>query len=233
MKRYERLTSRQQKAILISLIALFAVLMLLISYFVGGPLIRYAKEPELFKQWIGSYGIWGKALYLLIVAMQVIVAVIPGEPFEIAGGYCFSLLEGTLLCLGGILLGSVIIFAFVRRYGHYFVDIFFKRETLDKLDFLKDPSRLNTLTFLIFAIPGAPKDLLTYTVGLTDMDLKTWILISFFARIPSVITSTYAGFTLGEQNYRKTVLIFAATLVISILGVLIYNRHSRRAGADR
>ncbi len=230
MKRYEQLTARQQKAILLSSVSLFAVLMLLIGYYAGRPLIRYAREPELFRQWIDSYGVWGRAVYLLIVAMQVIVAVIPGEPFEIAGGYCFGFLEGTLLCLGGILLGSVIIFCFVKRFGHYFVNIFFKKETLDRLDFLKDPSRLNFLTFLIFAIPGTPKDLLTYTVGLTDMDLKTWALISFFARIPSVITSTYAGYTLGEQDYRKTVLIFAVTMVISVIGVFIYDRRSRKAG---
>ena len=227
MRHYEQLTTRQQKTILISFIVLFAVLMFTVSYFIGKPLIQYANEPELFKQWIDSYGIWGKLIYIMIVTMQVIVAIIPGEPFEIAGGYCFDFLEGTLLCLAGILLGSVLIFLFVRRFGHYFIEIFFKKETIEKLDFLKDPSKLNFLTFLIFAIPGTPKDLLTYTVGLTDMPLPTWILISFFARIPSVITSTYAGYTLGEQNYRKTVIIFAATMVISIIGVIIYNNHSK------
>ena len=229
MKKYEQLSVRQQKTILISSVVFFVLLMLLISYFVGRPLIRYAKVPELFKQWIDSYGIWGRLIYVLIVAMQVIVAVIPGEPFEIAGGYCFSFVEGTLLCLLGIVLGSVIIFLLVRRYGHYFTDIFFKKEALDKLDFLKDPSKLNFLTFLIFAIPGTPKDLLTYTVGLTNMDLSTWALISFFARIPSVITSTYAGYTLGEQDYGRTVIIFALTMVISIIGIIIYNRHTARS----
>lgn len=228
MRHYEQLSKKQQKIILISFILLFVALMFLVSYYVGKPLIQYAQQPELFKQWIDSYGIWGKLIYVLIVTLQVIVAIIPGEPFEIAGGYCFEFVEGTLLCLAGIILGSVIIFAFVRKYGHFFIEIFFKKETLDKLDFLKDPSKLNYLTFLIFAIPGTPKDLLTYTVGLTDMDIKTWILISFFARIPSVITSTYAGHTLGEQNYRKTIVIFAVTMVISIIGVIIYNKHSNR-----
>lgn len=228
MRHYEQLSKKQQKTILVSFILLFVALMFLVSYYVGKPLIQYAKQPELFKKWIDSYGIWGKLIYVLIVTLQVIVAIIPGEPFEIAGGYCFEFVEGTLLCLAGIILGSVIIFAFVRKYGHFFIEIFFKKEDLDKLDFLQDPSKLNFLTFLIFAIPGTPKDLLTYAVGLTDMDIKTWILISFFARIPSVITSTYAGHTLGEQNYRKTGMIFAATMLISIIGVIIYNKHSSR-----
>ena len=150
MRHYEQLSKKQQKIILISFILLFVALMFLVSYYVGKPLIQYAQQPELFKQWIDSYGIWGKLIYVLIVTLQVIVAIIPGEPFEIAGGYCFEFFEGTILCLSGILLGSIIIFAFVRKFGHYFVEIFFKKETLDKLDFLKDPSKLNFLTFLIF-----------------------------------------------------------------------------------
>ncbi|MBR2685158.1 MAG: TVP38/TMEM64 family protein [Erysipelotrichaceae bacterium] len=228
MKKYGQLSQKQQKIILIFFILLFAANMILVSYYVGNPLIQYAKQPELFKQWIDSRGIWGKLIYVLIVTLQVIVAIIPGEPFEIAGGYCFDLLEGTLLCLAGIVLGSAIIFAFVRRFGHYFIEIFVKKEQLDKLAFLKDPSKLNFLTFLIFAIPGTPKDLLTYAVGLTEMDIKTWILIAFFARIPSVITSTYAGYTLGEKNYVMTALIFVVTMVISIIGIIIYNRHSAK-----
>lgn len=231
MKKYEQLSQKQQKIILIFFLLLFAANMLLVSYFVGKSLIQYARQPELFKAWIDSHGIWGKLIYVLIVALQVIVAMIPGEPFEIARGYCFELLEGTLLCLAGIVLGSVIIFAFVRRFGHYFIEIFVKREQLEKLAFLKDPSKLNSITFLIFAIPGTPKDLLTYAVGLTEMDIKTWILISFFARIPSVITSTYAGYTLGEKNYVMTALIFVVTMVISVIGVIIYNRRSNKESA--
>ncbi len=227
MKNYEQLSLKQQRLIMIAFITVFAVLMVIISAYVGKPLIEYAREPEKFKQWIDSYGFIGKVLYVLIVSMQVIVAIIPGEPFEIAGGYCFGVLWGTLLCLAGILLGSALIFMFVHKFGRYFVEIFIKKETIEKLDFLQDPTKLNTLTFIIFAIPGTPKDLLTYTVGLTDMKLPTWILISFFARIPSVITSVYAGQSLMKQDYLRTVIVFAVTMLISAAGIYIYNRHTQ------
>ena len=223
-KKYETLTVNQQRMIMITFVALFILVMFIVSYYVGRPLIEYASEPQKFKEWIDSYGIIGRIIYILIVTLQVIVAVIPGEPFEIAGGYCFGLVEGTLLCLAGITMGSIIIFMFVRKFGHYFVEIFIKKETMDRLTFLKNPKKLNALTFIIFAVPGTPKDLLTYTVGLTDMDIKTWAIISFFARIPSVITSTYAGASLGEKNYTKTIIIFSMTLLISFIGILLYNR---------
>ncbi|MBE6103768.1 MAG: TVP38/TMEM64 family protein [Erysipelotrichaceae bacterium] len=225
-RKYESLTLTQQRIIMISFIALFVLVMFVVSYYVGRPLIEYAREPEKFKEWIDSYGLLGRLIYILITTLQVIVAVIPGEPFEIAGGYCFGLVEGTLLCLTGITLGSVIIFMFVRKFGHYFVEIFIKKETMEKMKFLQNPKKLNALTFLIFAIPGTPKDLLTYTVGLTDMDIKTWAIISFIARVPSVITSTYAGASIGQKEYLKTGIIFGVTLVISFIGVLIYNKYS-------
>ena len=133
-------------------VAAFILLSLSIAWFVGRPLIEYAREPEKFKEWIDSYGLLGRLIYILITTLQVIVAVIPGEPFEIAGGYCFGLLEGTLLCLTGITLGSVIIFMFVRKFGHYFVEIFIKKETMEKMKFLQNPKKLNALTqaFLTF-----------------------------------------------------------------------------------
>ncbi|MBR2599823.1 MAG: TVP38/TMEM64 family protein, partial [Erysipelotrichaceae bacterium] len=101
-RKYESLTLTQQRIIMISFIALFILVMFVVSYYVGRPLIEYAREPEKFKEWIDSYGILGRLIYILITTLQVIVAVIPGEPFEIAGGYCFGLVEGTLLCLTGI-----------------------------------------------------------------------------------------------------------------------------------
>ena len=225
-RKYETLTVNQQRMIMITFVALFILVMFIVSYYVGRPLIEYASQPQKFKEWIDSYGIIGRIIYVLVVTLQVIVAVIPGEPFEIAGGYCFGLLEGTLLCLAGITLGSIIIFMFVRKFGHYFVEIFIKKETLEKLSFLKNPRKLNALTFIIFAVPGTPKDLLTYTVGLTDMDIKTWAIISFIARIPSVITSTYAGASLGEKDYTRTIIIFTVTLLISFIGILIYNKYA-------
>ena len=225
-RKYETLTVNQQRMIMITFVALFILVMFIVSYYVGRPLIEYASQPQKFKEWIDSYGIIGRIIYVLVVTLQVIVAVIPGEPFEIAGGYCFGLLEGTLLCLAGITLGSIIIFMFVRKFGHYFVEIFIKKETLEKLSFLKNPRKLNALTFIIFAVPGTPKDLLTYTVGLTDMDINTWAIISFIARIPSVITSTYAGASLGEKDYTRTIIIFTVTLLISFIGILIYNKYA-------
>ena len=84
---------------------------------VGVPMVRLAREPEAFRIWVAGFGIWGRVIYVAAVAAQVVLAVIPGEPLELAGGYAFGGLEGTVLALGGIVLGSAAVYALVRRFG--------------------------------------------------------------------------------------------------------------------
>ena len=84
------------------------------------------------------------------------------------------------------------------------------------------------LTFAVMLIPGTPKDLISYFIGLTDMKLHEWIVISTIARIPSIVTSTLGGNALAEQNYLFAVIVFVITAAISIVGILVYNKISRR-----
>ena len=95
---------------------------------------------------------------------------------------------------------------------------------IHSLKFLQNTRRLDLIAFLLFFIPGTPKDVLTYIVGLTPMRLSTWIFITTVARLPSVITSTVGGNALGTQEYLFAVIVFAATAVISGVGVLVYRK---------
>ena len=162
--------------------------------------------------------------------MQIIIAIIPGEPLEIAAGYAFGIVEGTLLCLIGSVLGSLIVFLFVRRFGIRAVEVFFSREKLLSLKFIQNARSLNLLVFILFFIPGTPKDILTYFVPFTPMKLSTWLFISATARIPSIVTSTIGGDALGLQNYLFAIIAFAATISLSLGGVLLYRYISRKRG---
>lgn len=218
------LSEKQKKLIAGASIALFLVLSGVVFWLVGEPMLKFVSEPEKFRAWVDSSGILGRLIFLGMMILQVFVAVIPGEPLEIAAGYAFGVFEGTLLCLLGAAIGSAVIFAFVRRFGVKAVEIFFSREKIQSLRFLHDQKRLNLWIFIIFFIPGTPKDLLAYFVGLTDIKFSTWMLITFTARFPSVITSTIGGDALGLQNYSFAIIVFAATLLISAAGLLIYRK---------
>lgn len=218
------MTEKTGKRLAIAGIAVFLALMAAAAVYVGQPLIRYASDPEAFRAWISGYGAFGRLVFVGVVFLQTVAAVIPGEPFEIAAGYAFGAIEGTALCIAGELLGSVSVFLFVKKYGVKAVEVFFPREKIENLRFLKDEKRLETFTFFVFLIPGTPKDLLCYVAGLTPMRLSAWILISSVARFPSVITSTLGGNALGMGNHAFAVIVFAVTLAISLAGLLGYNR---------
>ena len=200
----------------------------LLCLLIGRPLLHYAAEPEAFRLWVEQHGLLGPLAYMLMVIVQVIVAMIPGEPLEILGGYAFGAVEGTLLCLLGGTIGSVIVFALVRHFGMKLVDAFFSREKLREIRFLQRSSRRNYLFLLIFMIPGTPKDLLCYFAGLTDMKWPELVLICSLGRLPSVITSTVGGNALGEESYVLAIVVFAVTLGISMAGLMIYNHVCKR-----
>lgn len=195
-----------------------------ICIYIGRPLMQFITEPERFRAWVERHGVLGSLVYMLIVMLQVVVAFIPGEPLEIAGGYAFGTLEGTLLYLGGAMVGSLLVFLLVRRFGMRLLEIFFSREKLESLKFLKNNRRRSVLLFLIFLIPGTPKDLLCFYAGLTDMKLSTYLIINFVGRLPALISSTMGGDALGMQSYTAALVVFGITIVISLIGYLIYQR---------
>lgn len=219
---------RKRRIMGIVVIVLILLLMALLTVAVGRPLIKHLDDPEAFRDWIGGQGFKGKLAFIGIVAVQVVLAFIPGEPLEAFAGYAFGTWQGLGLCLIGMALGTALICLIVKRLGMKIIETFFSIEKIKSLDFLKNAGRLNRLVFILFLIPGTPKDLMTYCVWLTPMKLSTFLLISSVARIPSVITSTLSGDLLGTQNYWTAIIIYGATAVVSLGGMWLYQRITKR-----
>lgn len=223
---------RKKKALSIAALVIFAALTVVLTVFVGGPMVRYAREPERFRAWVDTHGVYGRLAYMGMVLLQILVAIIPGEPLEILGGYAFGAVEGTILCTLAATVGSLAVFALVRFFGVKLVEVFFSREKLNNLRFLKSSSKRDLLFLIIFMIPGTPKDLLCYFAGLTDIRFPVWLLICSLGRVPSIITSTVGGNALGTQSYVAAVIVFAATLAVSGAGILLYRaickKHEQR-----
>lgn len=215
----------------IAVVCIAVVTSALIMWLVGAPLVRFASEPEKFRAWVDGHGFGGRIAYIGMVIFQVIIALIPGEPFEIAAGYAFGAVEGTLLCILASTLGSVAVFLLVRRFGVRLVEVFFSKDKLKSVRFLKSTPKRDMLFLIIFMIPGTPKDLLSYVAGLTDIRFPVWLMICSLGRIPSIITSTVGGNALGTQNYWFAIAVFAATMAVSGVGLLIYNRICKRHAA--
>lgn len=223
-----RLTEKQKKVFTAISVILALIFSGVIAVLVGKPMIEFVKEPELFREFVKSHGIISDIVFILMVVFQMIIAIIPGEPFEIAAGYAFGYIRGSIDCLIAFAVGGTIIFFAVRKFGVKIVEVFFSIEKIKELKFLQNPKKLNVLTFIIFLIPGTPKDLLLYFIGLTDMKISAWIFITTVARIPSLITSILTGSALGNQKYGIAVTVLIITLAVSGIGLLLYNTIKKR-----
>ncbi len=216
---------------------LFIGLLVLITVKIGIPLVN-----SIFSGGDGVNTFWSivdgnplkaRLLYIGIQVLQVFIAFIPGEAVEIAGGLAFGAWEGLLLSLIGVAIGSCIIFFFSKTLGLKFVRLFVSEERLNDLALIRSDSRLNLLVFLMFFIPGTPKDALTYIVGLTRMKLPAFLLISLVARIPSVLTSTWGGDSLINGEYLTAAIFFGVTGILGLAGMLAYKKISSKHGKEK
>lgn len=205
---------------------LFCIVLAAVTVMVW-PLFRALSTPEGQKEvlaYISSLGLSGCLIMLGIQILQVIIAIIPGEPVEILMGALYGTWGGFFLCEAGLLIGSCCVFFAVHLLGAPLVRALFGEEKLGRYRFLQNTERFEAITFLLFFIPGTPKDLLIYAAGLTPIRPLRFLVIATVARIPSVLSSTWGGSSFLEGDWRKTALIFAAVGTVSLCGALIHKK---------
>lgn len=200
------------------------ILMMVLMAVVGRPLLAVSRDPEALEAYLESQGIWGVWIYMGMVILQIFSAIVPGGPFEIAGGYLYGAFKGALICDAAMTLGSVLVFLISRKAGRKFVLLFFTEEQIDSVRFLHASEKKELLLFLFFLIPGTPKDLISYAVGLTDLSLKKWILITAVGRFPAIYLSALSGTALGNQDYGIFILVLVIIGALSAAGYLVYRR---------
>lgn len=183
--------------------------------------LSYDDARNTFKAYVESLGIWGYFLIIGLIIVQIVIAFIPGEPQELLCGMMYGWFWGLVVALIACFIGSSLVFLLVKKFGKPFVNKFFSDEKIAKFKFLNDEKKLEKTVFILFFIVGSPKDLLTYIVPLTKMKYKHFILIVTFARIPSIITSTIAGAGLASGQLNITIIAFAVTAIITIVGLII------------
>ena len=203
-------------------LAVVIILAVLVTAFIWNWLASFSQDA--FRDYIQSFGVLGWLVLLGLQFLQVFIALIPGELLESAAGYAFGPLVGTLICFMGVAAASSLVFLLTRKFGVKLVEVFISREKINQLRFINTERKRDMLVFLLFFIPGTPKDLLTYFVGLTDIKLSSFLTISLVARIPSVLSSTFGGHLLGEGRYGGAILLYAIVGIVSLAGLLIYNK---------
>ena len=170
-------------------------------------LITSQTARDEFVEWVRSHGVWGMLVFLALEVFQIVVAVVPGEPVQIMAGALYGPVGGLLLCLVGILIGSTLIYYFVRALGAKAVD----PAVLHKYRFLQDEKRARSALYLLFFLPGMPKDLLTYLGPFLPLKPGQFLFTCTLARFPALLASTVAGDSLFEGNIVLPLVLGAVT----------------------
>ena len=112
------MTARQKKLAAWCVLAMAIVFSLLAARYIGVPMVRFVSDPQGFRDWVSAHGFGGKLIFIGMVVLQVIIALIPGEPLEIGAGYAFGALEGTILALAAAtVLATVLVGALASAWS--------------------------------------------------------------------------------------------------------------------
>lgn len=212
------------------ILALSILLIVGVTLIVWNPLVAFVKDPDSLSVWIDNAGIWGPLIFMALNTVQVLLAIIPGGPFEIAAGALFGPWLGTLMCDIAMTAGGMITFFFARKFGLKFIELFIDKEKVESVKFLHSNKKYTTLLFLFFLLPGTPKDLMCYVVGLTDIKWTTWLFINFVGRFPAILLSALGGSALGEAKYGIFIVAIAIIVVLYFVGSFLYKKlnHSHK-----
>ena len=183
-------------------------------------LIDLFSNRDALRTYIESYGSWGAVAYVIIQALQVIVAPIPGELTGALAGFIFGAWRGATLATIGLALGSGCAFQIGRHAGRPLVNRFVGEKTRDKFRFLTG-RRGAVVLFLAFLIPGLPKDALTYLYSLGNIRFWPFMLCSQLGRIPGTIGLTLGADALYEEQWLVFAPIALGTLIL-IAGSYFY-----------
>lgn len=223
--------SRKTKVKIFKIIMLALVIAIIIGAIVYlWPLFRNISTTEgqmEFKQRIEDLGFLGMLMLFGLQFAQIFLVIIPGEPIEVLAGMCYGTVGGMLFITISACIITTIIFFAVRVLGRKFVYSFCKEESVKKIEnskLFQNPKKIEWIMIILFLIPGTPKDLLVYIAGLLPIKPLRFVLISTFARLPSVISSTIAGENILSGNIQVSIIAYVVTFIVVGIAIFIVNK---------
>ncbi len=175
-------------------------------------LLNYIKEKEAL----------GILIFIGLQALQVIIPLIP--PIQIIGGVLFGSVMGSVYSCIGIYLGMSIVFGIVRIFGYPIVEALVDGKDLKKFKFLEDSSKVEVIFFILYFIPGMPKDTLSFVAPLTNVKPKHYFLYVLPARFPLMILAAVFGASVRNRDYTFSVILCIIMIDLAIIGILFRDK---------
>ncbi|MCY6957006.1 TVP38/TMEM64 family protein [Clostridium brassicae] len=192
-----------------------------------------SKDPEKLKNYIMSYGQYGVFVFFALQVIQVVAFFIPGEIVQIAGGYVFGTVLGSIISFAGITTGSILVYLIANKFGKPFVRKIVSENKFNFIEKILEAGSKKIIIFLLYLLPGLPKDIFGYICGVSDISLKDFAIYSSIGRIPGIFISAYFGAKIFTGNMPLLIFIAVTMSALFILGLLKGDAIIKRLMAHR
>lgn len=191
------------------------------------PYIKEIFEPnglERVLEDVRNAGLAGVFILLALQFLQIVVAFIPGEAVQMAAGILYGPWFGAIVILIGCIISSAFVYVIVKKLGAPFMQAMVPDKYAERITSFEHSSKFDAIVFILFLIPGLPKDVFTYIIPLTEMRLGKFLLLSNVARIPGIVVSTYAADGIVDGRLAESIIIFVVMALIAIVCLFAYNK---------
>jgi uncharacterized membrane protein YdjX (TVP38/TMEM64 family) len=208
-------------------ILLIIILLALCFYFYkqyGARLIYLIKDQAALKDYFEGLGYLKIPFFVILQMLQVLVAPLPGELFQFGSGYMFGAWLGALVSVIGIALGSLLAFFISKTLGYPIIKNYIDPGKIEKWSSLMHSTRGTWFIFVIFLIPGLPKDIITFVAGITPIKWFSFFPPALIGRIPGILISSFVGANVYNGNYRQAAIIVTTITVLFLMSIIFRNK---------
>lgn len=185
-------------------------------------LVRLYKDKQYLKQTVASWGAAAPLVFVAIQALQVIISPIPGEMTGPVGGALFGTARGVIYSTIGLTAGTFICFGLGRLWGEPLVRLWLSDRHWNRMSFILEAEGA-ILCFILYLIPGFPKDIISYLFGISPMPFWIFALVSTLGRLPGTWIASYFGARVADHEYIYA-LLMVALLAAAALPLYYYRQ---------
>ena len=208
----------------------FAVLLFLL---IGLPLIIYFQFPDVISYFssrekadalLRQYWVRSVLIYIAVQVIQIIIAVIPGQPIQLAAGYAWNPGISYGLSILSIAIGTVVTYYLGRLLGKDMILLIFGEEKTAKFIGLLNSRKGYLAIIILYLFPGIPKDVFSYAAGISQMKLLPFAILSLVSRTPALMCSLLVGRMFHNESYLGIIIVSSVVVAVAVLGVIFRKR---------
>jgi len=201
------------------ILALIIIGLSAIVYIFAPEFVTIFKDIDKAKEYLLQYKAASILIFMLLQIIQIVISVLPGQVLQFAAGYIYGFPFGILWSLIGIALGTIITFYLAKFLGKDAMHVIFGEEKITRFINVLNSKKAYTVIFVLFLIPGIPKDLISYAAGVSEINLKPFLILSLVGRSPALIATIAMSRLLYNGDYIWLGIFIFIIVVLFILGI--------------